>query len=143
MTQNPIIVSSLENIKNTYHLLMKHCIKQVPVVNNGRLIGIVTDRDLRRALMHYLKNPNLTINEVISPNPVTISEDSRLEEAARIIRKRRFNALPVVNSQRDLVGIITVTDILDGLLNFIEIRNKLSMQIGYRVRHSKKNRENT
>jgi acetoin utilization protein AcuB len=60
----------------------------------------------------------------MSPSPVTILEDKTVEEAAQIIHDRKFNALPVVSTQGELVGIITVTDILNGLLNLLGFHRK-------------------
>jgi acetoin utilization protein AcuB len=60
----------------------------------------------------------------MSSDPVTVMEDATLEEAARIIRNRKFNALPVVSRGGELVGIITVTDILDGLLNLLRFHEE-------------------
>ncbi|MDA2919929.1 CBS domain-containing protein [Desulfobacterota bacterium AH_259_B03_O07] len=70
MTGNPIIVSPLETIKNAFHLLKKNSIHQIPVVSDGRLVGIVTDRDLRMALVQDLKEPGLKVENVMSKNPV-------------------------------------------------------------------------
>ncbi len=115
MTQKPITAIPEEGVKNTFDLLQKYGIRQIPVVKDGRLVGIVTDRDLRIALLR----PTLKVGEVMSSNPVTIIEDAPVEEAARIICNRKFNALPVVSKTGELVGIITVTDILDSLINLL------------------------
>lgn len=121
MTQNPIIVSPLDDIQNTFQVLIKNDIHQVPVVSNGKLVGIVTDRDLKIALSEYSGDPNPKVGSVMSRDPVTVTDDLKIVEAAKIIRKRRFNALPVVNKKAELVGILTVRDILDGLINLFEI----------------------
>jgi acetoin utilization protein AcuB len=131
MTPNPVTVTPEENVKATFNLLKKHSIRQIPVVKDGRLIGIVTDRDLRVALLR----PNITVGDIMSSNPVTIIEDAPLEEAARIVCNRKFNALPVVSKGGELVGIITVTDVLDGLLNLLgfheePVRVKVKMSEG-------------
>jgi CBS domain-containing protein len=121
MTQNPIIVSPVENVENTSQILIKNGIHQVPVVNNGKLVGMVTDRDLKTELSEDCRDPNLNVASVMSRNPITVRDDLKIVEAAKIIRKRRFNALPVLNKKGDLVGIVTVRDILDGLINLFEI----------------------
>lgn len=121
MTQNPIIVSPLDNVQKTFQALIKNDIHQVPVVRNGKLVGIVTDRDLKIAVSEYVSDPNPKVGSVMSRDPVTVTDDSKIVEAAKIIRKRRFNALPVVNKKAELVGILTVRDILDGLINLFEI----------------------
>jgi acetoin utilization protein AcuB len=115
MTPNPTTVIPEEDVKNTFNLLQKHSIRQIPVVKDGRLVGIVTDRDLRSALIR----PTNTVGDAMSSDLVTITEDAPVEEAARIICNRKFNALPVVSKTGELVGIITVTDILDSLINLL------------------------
>jgi acetoin utilization protein AcuB len=121
MTHNPIIVSPLDNVQNTLQVLINNGIHQAPVVGKGELVGIVTDRDLRIAISEDISDPRLNIGSVMSKNPVSVTDDLRIVEAAKIIRKRRFNALPVINKKGELVGIVTVRDILDGLINLFEI----------------------
>jgi CBS domain-containing protein len=121
MTQNPITVSPLENIENTSQVLNKNGIHQAPVVSNGKLVGMVTDRDLKIVLSEDLRDPNVSVASVMSRNPITVTDDLKMVEAAKIIRKKRFNALPVVNKKGELIGILTVRDILDGLINLFEI----------------------
>jgi acetoin utilization protein AcuB len=116
MTANTITVAPEEDVKNSFNLLNKHGFRQVLVVKDGKLVGIVTDRDLRVAVA---KENHLVVGDVMSSNPVTISEDSTIEEAAQLICGHKFNALPVLSKTGELVGIITVTDILKGLLNLL------------------------
>ncbi len=121
MTRNPITVSPIDNIQETFQILIQKGIHQVPVVTEGELVGIVTDGDLRIASSEDAKQPNLNVSSVMSRNPVSVTDDLKIVEAAKIIRKRRFNALPVVDKKGDLVGIVTLRDILDGLINLFEI----------------------
>lgn len=121
MTQNPIVVSPFDKILNTSEMLIKNDIHQVPVVRNGKLVGIVTDRDLKIALSNYASDPSPNVGSVMTRDPVTVTDVSKIVEAAKIIRKKRFNALPVVDKKAELVGILTVRDILDGLINLFEI----------------------
>ena len=116
MTSNPVTISPDEGVNDAFHLLLEHRFRQAPVVEDGKLIGIVTDRDLRMALFQTYVAEDLTVGDVMRAGPVTISEDADIKEAARIICEYKFNALPVVSGTGDLVGIITTTDILKGLL---------------------------
>jgi CBS-domain-containing membrane protein len=116
MTPNPITVAPDEDVKNAFNLLNIHAFRQVPIVKDEQLVGIVTDRDLRVAVT---RENHPVVANVMSPKPVTISEDSTIEEAAQIICGHKFNALPVLSKKGKLVGIITVTDILNGLLNLL------------------------
>lgn len=118
MTSSPLTLSPDENINHAFHNLLEHRYRQAPVVEDGKLIGIVTDRDLRTALFQTYVESDLTVGDVMRAGPVTIREDAEVKEAARIICEHKFNALPVISSAGDLVGIITTTDILRGLLKF-------------------------
>lgn len=115
MTPNPITVKPEEDVKSAYSLLRQRGFRQFPVVKDGNVMGMVTDRDLRDA-PGRLK----TVDEVMSYDPVTVSADTELEEAARIIHNRKISALLVISQKNELVGIMTVTDILDGLLYLLE-----------------------
>jgi acetoin utilization protein AcuB len=116
MTPDPVTISPDENVNDAFHILLEHRFRQAPVVEDGKLIGIVTDRDLRTALFQTYVESDLTVGDVMRAGPVTTSEDAHIEEAARIMCECKFNSLPVVSRTGDLVGIITTTDILKGLL---------------------------
>jgi acetoin utilization protein AcuB len=118
MTRSPLVVSVETEVRRAFQLLKKHGFRQFPVVKDGKLVGIVTDRDLRTTLLR----PNLTVEEIMTINPVTIGEDASLGAAMLIFEKEKFNALPVVSKSRELTGIITVTDVLDALISLLGFR---------------------
>ncbi len=121
MTPYPLTVPPEADVKVTFNLLKERGFRQFPVVKVRKLVGIVTDRDLSAAIT---QEKHLTVADVMSPNPVTILEDKTVEEAAQIIHDRKFNALPVLSSKGELLGIITVTDVLSGLLNLLGFHRK-------------------
>lgn len=84
-------------------------IRQLPVVAAGRVIGIVTDRDVRGTV-----SDTTTVDAVMTPNPATVTPDTPVERAAVIMRERKFGALPVVAGDK-LVGIVSESDLLDAL----------------------------
>lgn len=97
--------------------------RQLPVVDGeGRLVGIVTDRDVRLAMNSPLVLrerwqdeallDSVTAGGCMTADPITISPDARAYEAAEILSRHKFGALPVVDGET-LVGIISVTDFLD------------------------------
>ncbi|HSE84100.1 MAG TPA: CBS domain-containing protein [Thermodesulfobacteriota bacterium] len=120
MTLSPVTVTPEENIKSAYSLLKQRGFRQFPVVKDGNLAGIVTHRDLTEALALR----KITVGEIMRYNPVTVSGDTTLEEAAQIVRDQKINSLPVVSEGNKLVGIITITDIIDGLLNPLRLYKK-------------------
>ncbi|MCA9808804.1 MAG: CBS domain-containing protein [Candidatus Dadabacteria bacterium] len=121
MTLDPKTVSPTDDAATTLDLMRSLNFRQCPVVENGNLVGIVTDRNLRTALA---AGGNPIVKEIMAANPVTIIDYTSIEGAAEIIRSGKFNALPVVNSRNELVGILTVTDLLDALLKMMGFHEK-------------------
>lgn len=124
MTKDPVTFSPGEDVRLAFNTLTDHKIRQAPVLENGKLAGIVTDRDLRLALMETLTEPGLTVRSIMTPNPVTVNENSLLRDAAKMIGNNKFNALPVLSDSGKLVGVLTMTDILNGLVKALDDRNE-------------------
>ena len=129
MTQNPITVTPDRRVDETLELMKNLNFRQCPVVEDGKLVGIVTDRDLRASLS---KGGDAKVGEIMARDPVTILDYTSVEGAAEIIRSGKFNALPVVSNKGELVGILTVIDLLDALLRmlgFYEKPQRLEVQM--------------
>lgn len=116
MTVNPVTVPEDEDVHYGFYLLKKNNIRQLPVVSNEGLVGIVTERDLRM----LIEKPPVKIKSAMSTNMAIVAENTTLEAAAELIRERKINALPVIDAENRLVGIITVTDIIGGFLDMIK-----------------------
>lgn len=121
MTPNPITVTPDKKADETLDLMKNLNFRQCPVVDGGKLVGIVTDRDLRASLS---KGGDTRVGEIMARNPVTILDYTSVEGAAEIIRSGKFNALPVVSNKGELVGILTVTDLLDAFLKMLGFHEK-------------------
>ena len=128
MKRSVITVKPHDSVLHARELLEKHRINQLPVTVDGRLIGIVTDRDLRDAFPSVFEIPGrrktrsngadptaVTIEDVMSRNVVTMGPQARVVDAARVMRRERIGAIPVLEHER-LVGIITRSDLLDSLI---------------------------
>jgi CBS domain-containing protein len=108
-------------VAEAQHLMRHRRIRHLPVLDGGRLVGIITDRDVRTALpspatslavreIHYLLD-RLLVARVMSRSVVTIGPDAPLAHAVELVLAHRIGAIPVVEGQR-LEGIITETDLL-------------------------------
>jgi len=138
MTRNPITVTEDTNIDDALHLMRERKVRRLPVLDrSGKMVGIVSDRDLLHASpspatslsvyeLHYLLS-KLTVKRVMSSPVITVSPDTPLEEAARIMADNKIGGLPVTEAGQ-LVGIITETDIFKTLLELLGAR-----QAGVRV----------
>jgi len=120
MTKDPIVLTPNEDVKNAFNLLLENHIRQAPVLDEGELVGIATDRNLRMAMVQNLKMNNLTVGLVMTKDPVTITEDTTITDAARLISVGKFNAIPIIEESGQLKGIITTTDILNYFLDLWE-----------------------
>ena len=124
MTRDPVTFTPDEDVRVAFGKLTDLKVRQAPVVDKGRLAGIVTDRDLRLAVVETLSEPGLTVASVMTPDPVTVKEDASLKDAAELISKNKFNALPVVSASGELTGVLTTTDILIGLVRALDAEKK-------------------
>jgi IMP dehydrogenase len=108
MIIDPITLPITAKVKDAKENMREHSIGGIPIVDeDGKLLGIVTNRDLR-----FEKNNNRPISEVMtSENLVTVAEGTSLEDAEVILQQNKIEKLPVVNSEDKLVGLITFRDI--------------------------------
>jgi len=133
MTRKVITVGPQVNIFEAQELMAQNQIRHLPVVDeSGRLLGIVTDRDIRSALPYkFFKKPpgkeekknfaQLKINEIMTRKPITISPSHTIQDALLIIQDSKVGALPVVDEDRKLKGIISVRDLLRAFTNVLGI----------------------
>lgn len=122
MTSDPDSVTSDTPLENAIVIMNRSERRQLPVVDEGQLVGIISDRDVRLAVnspfveMDSLEKlrllDSITVGQCMTPNPVTIAPQAALYEAAGILSRYKFGALPVVEDD-ELVGIITITDLLE------------------------------
>ena len=121
MSRDVITVDADTLLSEADALMAGHMIRRLPVLDNGRLVGIVTYGDVRSARPSTAKSMNiwemqfllsqLVVAEIMSINPVTIIQDATVGEAAQLMLKHRVGGLPVVDTAGVLVGIITESDI--------------------------------
>lgn len=131
---HPVISLSPETpIHDALNLFKKEHIRRAPVVKDGKLIGIVSQTDLLNASpspvsslsiweMNYLLS-KVTIKQVMSREVLTVSEDTPIEEAARIMADNKIGGLPVMRGE-EVVGIITETDLFKSFLELMGAREK-------------------
>ena len=108
MIYDPVTIDRGATVGHALQMMKEYHIGGIPVVDSeGKLVGIVTNRDLR-----FERDLNRPIAEVMtSENLVTTSQSTNLEEAADILQSHKIEKLPVVDSQRKLVGLVTYKDI--------------------------------
>ena len=104
---NPFFLSPDCFVYDANELMAKYKISGVPICENGKLVGILTNRDLR-----FMTDFNVRINDVMTKNPlITASVGTTLSEAQEILRQHKIEKLPIVNDKNELKGLITIKDI--------------------------------
>ncbi len=112
MTYKPTTVSSQDNLQTAATLMERGGFRRVPVVNGDALVGIISDRDVRRHV-GYLQSTKITA--AMTPDPKTVTPKMSVEDAARLMISHKIGGLPVVEDGK-LVGILTTTDVLKAFL---------------------------
>ncbi len=121
MTRNPITVESETLVLDAQRVMKENNIRRIPVVDKGKLVGIVTKHDLLEASpspatslsvfeLNYLL-AKMKVKEIMKKNPLTIGPDTPFEEALRLGQEKKIGSFPVVENGK-LVGITTESDII-------------------------------
>lgn len=105
----PVTVTPEDSLSTARDRMMTEGIRHLAVVEDGRLVGMLSDRDVVAHLGHL---EHMRVNGVMTPHPTTIVPDASTETAARMMIDKRVRALPVVDGER-LVGMLSATDILE------------------------------
>lgn len=132
MTANPFTVTPENTIPEAAALMEKHSVRHLPVVSEGHVVGVLSRGDIAAAgpsqatslsagEITYLLN-KLKVGKVMTREPITISPDALLEEAATAMRDNKIEMLPVVDGD-ELVGVITESAILDAFIELLGFRD--------------------
>jgi acetoin utilization protein AcuB len=132
MAKDPIVVRDDTPIDRALKIMRDNKVRRLPVLNDkSALVGIVSERDLLFASpspattlsiyeLHYLMS-RITVADVMTAEVITVTEDTSLKEAARIMADNRIGGLPV-ERKGELVGIITETDLFKAFLEMLEVQ---------------------
>jgi CBS domain-containing protein len=110
MTSDVLTVAPEDTIGETAEKMVDLGVSSAVVSDYGRLIGIVTERDLTRAVAGRIHTSEARVREWMTPNPVTLPKDAPAEEAARIMLEQRFRHIPIVEDEHT-IGIVSIRDV--------------------------------
>ncbi|HEX7504208.1 MAG TPA: CBS and ACT domain-containing protein [Syntrophales bacterium] len=130
MTRNVVTVTKDTSVLHARNLLHDKDVNQVPVVDGKKVIGVITDGDIRENSaspastlsvheLNYLLS-EMKAGDIMTRNPLTVSPETAIEEAAKILNENNIGCLPVVKNN-ELVGIITTCDMLNVLLEVMGV----------------------
>jgi CBS domain-containing protein len=118
MTKNVITLDSSAPVKKVAELMDKHDIGCVIVMNEGKPIGIITERDMLKRVLLQFKDPRMTrVNDIMSTPLIASNPETNVREAVRLMNERRIKKLPVVEASH-LIGLLTITDLVRSLAYF-------------------------
>ncbi len=142
MSKNPIVIEESASLSDAIHLLKEKKIRRLPVLKKEKLVGIISDRDLKEASpskvtsldiweLHYLMS-KIKVKTIMTRNPITVTPDTTLERAAILMFDNKIGGLPVVDKERNLAGILTEQDVFKALINITGARyaaNRISIVV--------------
>jgi acetoin utilization protein AcuB len=124
MTTKLITAMPGMSVKDAFLVMRTHRVRHLPVVEGDQLVGIISDRDLRRPkwadalddwTTYYQIDDETRVRDVMTKNPEVVRTYDRIQKAVKILREQRYGALPVLNKKGELVGILSALDLLDAL----------------------------
>lgn len=134
MSPNVVEVDADSSMQDAIRLLKEHNIRMLPVVSKAKLVGVVTDRDLKRAsasdatlldvheLLYLITR--IKVNSIMTRNPITVRPELTIEETAQILMENKISGAPVVDAREKVVGVITQTDIFRVLIALTGVSNQ-------------------
>jgi CBS domain-containing protein len=111
MTPNPTTVTSRTTATDAARTMKAEDVGSLPVVDDGRLVGVVTDRDITIRIVAEGKNGDTPVGEIASKEVVCVDPQQSLEEAARLMAEHQVRRLPVCEEDGTLVGILAQADV--------------------------------
>ena len=133
MTKDPVHIDKKASILDAMEVMRVSNVRRLPVLDNGRLAGIVTSRDLHLASPSFATTlskheanyllKKMTVSEIMATNPMTVKAGATIEEVALLMYKNKIGGVPVVDDgdPKKLVGIITETDIFKILVDMMDL----------------------
>src|SRR5215216_3540859 len=117
MTPSPCFCSTDTSIQAVAELMRDHDCGSIPVIDGGRVTGIVTDRDLAIRALAAGKSPNTTVGEVMSANPNCCEADDDVRDVEKIMTDNQVRRVPVVDAAGRCIGIISQADLARAALD--------------------------
>jgi acetoin utilization protein AcuB len=133
MAKEVLTVDENTSLMRATRVMKENNIRKLPVVSHGKLIGIITDRDVKDASpskttsldiheLYYLLS-EMKVNDVMSTNPITMKKMDSLEKAAMVMLENKISGIPVVDESGHLCGLLSETDVMKGFIHATGIKD--------------------
>jgi len=142
MSRNVFTITPEDSMQDAVYLMREHKVRTLPVVKNDKVVGIVSETDIKRAsasdatgldvheILYLISK--IKIKDIMSKNPITVHEDLTVEETAEILMKERISGVPVLDNEGKILGIITRDDLFNVLISLSGLGKK-GIQLAFQV----------
>jgi len=128
MRKDPITITPDKRVGQALKLMQEHNIRHLPVVKNGQMVGWITSRLLREVLLASMLEV-ITVGDVMIEAPITVTPETSVEEAARLMYEHKIGGMPVMEGDK-VVGVITTLDLLAAFLTMLGLlRNSSRLDV--------------
>ena len=128
---NLVTLMETQNLGQAEELLRLHRIRHLPVVRNGKLVGLITHRDLLKAAARRPPGSTTNASDVMVKDVRTVRSDTPTREAVKLMLDNKYGCLPVVGADGELVGILTEADMVRYAQHLIEDMDRRSLAAEY------------
>jgi len=131
MSPNVITIPIQAGLEDAARLMKDYDIRHLPVVDGEVLVGLVTERDVRGAMFPAMLE-DISVRDLMVADPTTVTPDTLLEDAARLVYRQKIGCLPVIDREGRLQGIVTVADMLAALIEvmgFLSGSSRLDVEL--------------
>ena len=133
MAKDVLTIDENTSVMRATRIMKEKNVRRLPVLSHGKLIGMVTDRDLKDASpskstsldiheMYYLLS-EMKVSEVMTPNPICMNENETLEKAAVVMLMNKISGMPIVDDSGHLSGLVSESDILQAFIDSTGIQD--------------------
>ena len=126
MTTDVVTVGMDEKLKKVQEIFERHKFHHILIVDNNELVGIVSDRDLLKQLSPFLATKaersrdaftqDKRMHQIMTRHPITATRETTIKEAAQMFVEKNISCLPVLSSEKEIIGLVTWKDILRKLI---------------------------
>ena len=146
MTKNPMTVTADTKVDEVAYLMKKHNFRRLPVVEDGKLVGFLSDSDIIRVspspattLSRYEINSLLAkmcVRDIMKKDVISVNVDATIEEAALLMYKNKIGGMPVVSNVGAVVGVITETDIFKtfvDVMGLLDSKTRITLEVSDKI----------
>lgn len=142
MSRNVFTITPEDSMQDAVYLMREHKVRTLPVVKNDKVVGIVSETDIKRAsasdatgldvheILYLISK--IKIKDIMTKNPITVHEDLTVEETAEILMKEKISGVPVLDNEGKILGIITRDDLFNVLISLSGLGKK-GIQLAFQV----------